>query len=160
MSTTKNPFQRKIPWLKIATSWAVWVNIIAQFGAIWGLFTTMTQAPTYFHAIHGWSIEKIGLLNGIPHLTRIVFSIGISAFTDRLLKSERLSRTNVRKLAGGVATVVHGVFIIGLAYSGCNSTVAFIFLTLATTTHGAVSAGMFASVIDIRYVLRENIPQN
>lgn len=126
------------------------MNLIAQFGAVWGLFTTMTQAPTYFHAIHGWNIEKIGLLNGIPHLTRIIFALMISAFTDRLLKTEKLSRTNVRKLAGGVSNIVHGLFIIALAYSGCNSTVAFIFLTLATTTHGAVAAGMFASVIEIR----------
>lgn len=145
-------FQRKVPWLHIAKSWAVWVNLIAQFGAVWGLFTTMTQAPTYFHAIHGWSIEKIGLLNGIPHLTRIIFAIAISAFTDHLLKSGKMDRTNVRKLAGGVATVLHGIFVVALAYSGCSSTAAFIFLTLATTTHGAVSAGMFASVIDIRFV--------
>lgn len=148
-------FQRKVPWLQIATSWAVWVNLIGQFGAVWGLFTTMTQAPTYFHAIHGWSIEKIGFLNGIPHLTRIIFAIIISAFTDHLLKSGKLGRTNVRKLAGGVATIVHGIFIIALAYSGCSSTAAFIFLTLATTTHGAVSAGMFACVIDIRFVCIE-----
>lgn len=142
-------FQPKTPWMEILRSKAVWVNLIAQFGAVWGLFTMMTQAPTYFHAIHGWGIEKIGLLNGLTHLTRIIFAISFSAFMDNLLKNGKLNRTNVRKLAGGVSNIVHGLFVIALAYSGCNSTAAFVFLTMATTSHGAVSAGMFASVIDV-----------
>lgn len=131
---------------------AVWVNLIGQFGAVWGLFTMMTQAPTYFHTIHGWGIEKIGLLTGVSHLTRIVFAMIFSASIDHLLKNEQLSRTTARKLAGGVSNLVHGLFILALAYSGCSSTAAFVFLTIATTLHGAVSAGLFAHVIDIRQV--------
>lgn len=138
--------------MSILRSWAVWVNLIAQFGGIWGLFLTMTQAPTYFHAIHGWGIEKIGLLSGIPHLIRIIFSMLFSAFMDNLLRNQKMSKTNVRKLAGGVSTIVQGLFVIALAYARCNSTAAFLFLTMATTSHGAVSSGMFASVIDIRSV--------
>lgn len=143
-------FQMKIPWMSILLSWQIWPNLIAQFGAVWGLFTMMTQAPTYFHAIHGWSVEKIGLLTGISHLTRIIFAMIFSAFMDYLLKSEKMNRTNVRRLASGVATIVHGLFVIALAYSGCNSVAAILLLTMATTMHGAVSSGMFASVIDIR----------
>lgn len=127
------------------------MNLIGQFGAVWGLFTMMTQAPTYFHTIHGWGIKKIGLLSGVSHLTRIIFAMIFSAFTDHLLKSKQLSRTNVRKFGTGVSNIVHGVFVLALAYSGCNSTAAIIFLTIATTSHGAISAGLFASVIDIRY---------
>lgn len=140
----------KTPWMSILLSWRVWVNLIAQFGGVWGLFTLMTQAPTYFRVIHGWSIEKIGLLNGITHLTRMIFAMIFSAVMDYLLKTEKLTRTNVRKLASGFATIVHGLFVIALAYSGCNSVAAFVFLSIATTMHGSVSAGMFASVIDIR----------
>lgn len=143
-------FQRETPWWEILRSWPVWVNLIAQFGAVWGLFTMTTQAPTYFHVIHGWGIEKIGILNGLSHLARIIFAISFSAFLDNLLKNGKLSRTNVRKLAGSVATIVHGLFAIALAYSGCSSTAAFVFLTMATTLHGAVSAGLFANIIDIR----------
>lgn len=59
----------------------------------------------------------------------------------------------MRKVAGGVSNIVHGLFVLALAYSGCSSTAAIIFLTMATTMHGAVSAGLFASVIDIRRVV-------
>lgn len=59
-----------------------------------------------------------------------------------------MSRTNVRKLAGTVCNIVNGIFIIALAYSGCNSVAAVIYLTIATSVHGAVSTGPLASVVD------------
>lgn len=39
--------------------------------------------------------------------------------------------------------------MLALAYSGCNSLAAIVFLTLATAVHGAVSTGPLASVVDI-----------
>lgn len=91
-----------------------------------------------------------GLLSGIPHLCRMIFAYIFSIFIDSLLRNEKLSRTNVRKLAGGVANIVHGLFVVGLAYSGCNSTLAVVYLTLATSVHGAVSSAQLPSLIEIR----------
>lgn len=42
-----------------------------------------------------------------------------------------------------------GLFVIGLAYSGCNSIAAIVLLTLAVGVHGAVSTGPLAAVVDI-----------
>jgi hypothetical protein len=39
--------------------------------------------------------------------------------------------------------------MLGLAFSGCNSTAAIVFLTLATAASGAVSTGALASYIDL-----------
>lgn len=47
------------PWKAILTSRPVWMNVIAQWGGIWGLFTLMTQAPTYFRVIHNWNIRAV-----------------------------------------------------------------------------------------------------
>lgn len=141
--------------MSILRSRPVWVNIIGQFGGIWGLFTMMTQAPTYFRLIHGWNVQMTGILSGIPHLCRMIFAYIFSIFIDSLLRNETFSRTNVRKLAGGVAIIVHGLFVVGLAYSGCSSTTAVVFLTLATSVHGAVSSGMLPELIDIRYYVRD-----
>lgn len=49
----------KVPWTSILTSKVVWLNVIAMWGSIWGLFTLMTQAPTYFKYIHGWGITMV-----------------------------------------------------------------------------------------------------
>lgn len=89
----------KVPWKAIMTSRATWLNIIAQWGGVWGLFTLITQAPTYFRLVHGWGIEMTGFLSGLPHLLRVIFSLGISTLCDYLLTSNKMSRTNVRKFA-------------------------------------------------------------
>lgn len=139
--------------MAILRSWPVWVVMIAQWGGIWGFFTLLTQAPTYFHSIHGWGVNMTGLLSGIPHLCRIVFAIALSALMDYLLKRQKLSRTNVRRLAGSIANIAQGIFVIGLAVSGCNTMAAVIFFNLATAMYGAVSCGPLALFIDIRSVL-------
>lgn len=109
----------------------------------------MTQAPTYFKIIHGWDIQIIGLLSGIPHLMRMLFAYFFSMYGDYLLRTNKMSTTNVRKLATFVCSIVKGLFVIGIAYSGCNSIMAMVFLTIATALHGAVSTGALASVVDI-----------
>lgn len=45
--------------------------------------------------------------------------------------------------------IVNGIFIICLAFSGCESIAAVIFMTLATTVHGSVSTGPLASIVDL-----------
>lgn len=95
----KGDTRREVPWKAILTSRPVWLNSLAQWGGIWGLFTLMTQAPTYFRFIHGWGIEMTGILSGLPHLLRVAASIGFSMIGDYLLTSNKMTRTNVRKLA-------------------------------------------------------------
>lgn len=51
--------QAPVPWRALLTSVPVWTNVLAQWGGIWGLFTLMTHAPTYFKMIHGWNIKAV-----------------------------------------------------------------------------------------------------
>ncbi|GLH13609.1 Uncharacterized protein GBIM_18143 [Gryllus bimaculatus] len=139
----------KTPWLQILLSRSVWMNILAQWGGIWGLFTLLTQAPTYFNNIHGMSVRKTGILSGAPHVCRVLFAVLFSVFGDTLLRKKIMSRTWVRKFATSVCTIVHGLFIMGLAFSGCNSFAAVVCLMLAVGASGAVSTGPLASLVDI-----------
>lgn len=88
-----------IPWKAILTSKTVWVSTVCQIGGLWGLFTLVTQTPAYFSFIHGWSPEMTGLLSGIPHLLRTAFSMFLSLVSDYLLTSNKMTRTNVRRLS-------------------------------------------------------------
>ncbi|XP_054267712.1 vesicular glutamate transporter 2-like [Macrosteles quadrilineatus] len=139
----------RIPWGSIATSVPVYMVIVAQWGGGWGLFTLMTQAPTYFSVILGLDIKMAGIWSGIPHLCRWLFALGFGIFADHLLKKQALSRTNVRKLAVFFSNILQGLLVIGLAYSGCNSQLAILFLILATGVHGAVTSGPLSNVVDI-----------
>lgn len=52
-------------------------------------------------------------------------------------------------MGGAVCCLVNGMFVLALAYSGCDSMSAIVFLTLATMVHGAVSTGPLANIIDM-----------
>ncbi|XP_073845391.1 sialin-like [Musca autumnalis] len=137
------------PWKSILLSRPVWMNVIAQWGVIWGMFTLMTQAPTYFSVIHNWNIRATGIFSGLPHLMRMIFALGFSLFADYLLKTEKISRTNIRKLAVTFSSIFMGFLLVALAYFGYNPTAAIILLTLAIMLHGTVSSGPLASMVDI-----------
>ncbi|XP_069705479.1 putative inorganic phosphate cotransporter isoform X2 [Periplaneta americana] len=144
--TTKKP---PIPWKRLLLSRPMWMNVMAQWGNLWGLFTLMTQAPTYFRFIHGWDIRMTGLFSGIPHLCRTTFAIIMSTFGDYLLRNNLMARTNVRKMATAFCCIGQGLFVLGLALSGCNSTAAIVCLAAATGVSGAVSTGALAGFVDI-----------
>jgi hypothetical protein len=133
--------KRKIPWKHILTSKAILANAVAQFGGVWGLFTIMTQAPTFFTYIHGWDVEMSGLLSGIPHVGRFTFALFFSYICDYFIRTDKMSRNNVRKLSTTFCCTVNGIFVLCLAFSGCNSIAAVVFMTLAVSFHGAVSSG-------------------
>lgn len=141
--------ETETPWCEILKSRALWINTIAQTGGIYGLFTILTQAPTYFRIIHGWQSTKIGIISGVPHLFRTIMAILISQVADYLLRKSIMSRDQVRKTAAAVGTIINGIFVIGVAFSGCNSLLACIFIIIATGCHGAVSSGPLAAIVDI-----------
>lgn len=140
--------KRRIPWAQILTSKAVWINTIAQFGGIWGLFTLLTQGPSYFRFVHGWDSTKVGIYSGLPHLLRTVMALVVSQVADYLLRNDKMSRDNVRKIGTTICCIINGIFVLALAYSGCNEVLACVFIILATGCHGAVSSGPLAGIID------------
>ncbi|XP_043491303.1 vesicular glutamate transporter 1 isoform X1 [Polistes fuscatus] len=141
--------ETKVPWKDIFTSGPVWITVLAQWGGAWGFLTLMTQAPSYFNFIHGWNIHATGILSGAPHFLRMVFSYFYSIMSDWLLRTERMSLTNVRKLATFVCNGLQGIFIIALGYSGCQPYLAVIFMMAGIAVNGAVSASTLASFVDL-----------
>jgi MFS family permease len=108
-----------------------------------------------------------GILSGLPHLLRVIFSLCVSTVCDHLLTTNKMSRTNVRKLATFLSEkhgiihglpvifqfptglILNGLFVIGLAFAGCHVILAVVLLTISLMLHGAVSSGALASVVDI-----------
>ncbi|XP_075232224.1 na[+]-dependent inorganic phosphate cotransporter isoform X3 [Lycorma delicatula] len=146
-----------VPWKDVLLSRPLWMVAISQWGGIWGFYTLMIQTPTYFRNVLGWDIKKTGILSGIPHLSRWLFSFGSAIVADCLLKKKILSRTNVRKLATSSCTLVQGFMILGLALSGCNGTLATLFMIAAVGVTGAVSSGPLACVVDLSPNFATNI---
>ncbi|XP_076752859.1 sialin-like [Xylocopa sonorina] len=141
--------ESSIPWKAILTSRPIWITIVAQWGVAWGLFTLITQAPTYFNFIHGWNINATGVISGVPHLLRMVFSYYYSIMSDWLIRTNRMNLTNVRKLATFVCTGLQGICILLLGYSGCHPTLAIVFMMAGVTVNGAISASTLAALVDM-----------
>lgn len=148
-SSIQKNIKEKTPWKYILKDRAVWMSVIAQWGGIWGLFTLMTQTPTYFKYIHGWGIKMTGLLSGLPHIARISFALLFSSFGDYMLRTNKMSRTTVRKLGGVMCCIVNGLFVLALSFTGCNAIAAVVFIVLGTGVQGAVSTGPLANVVDL-----------
>ncbi|CAG2054451.1 unnamed protein product, partial [Timema podura] len=140
------------PWIKMLTSVPVWLVIFTQWGNLWCLYTVFTQAPTYLYYIHGWDIQMTGILSGLPHIMRVVFAFVMSIICDYLLRTNKMSRTSVRKLAIAVCELGclgQCVFNLGLAFSGCNSIIAILCMILATACTGVDTSGQLASMVDL-----------
>lgn len=138
-----------IPWISILTSRSTWIVTIGQWGHAWSIYTVITQSPTYFKHIHGMSISLVGVISGIPYILKMIFGYLFAIFCDYFISTKKLSHGNARKLGMVFCSIVHGVFIVGIGCSGCDIILALVFLILAITVHGAVSAGSLASIIDM-----------
>nr|CAD7266016.1 unnamed protein product [Timema shepardi] len=146
---TKSNEKIPTPWIKMLTSVPVWLVIFTQWGNLWCLYTIFTEAPTYLYYIHGWDIQMTGILLGIPHIMRVVFAFVMSIVCDYLLRTNKMSRTSVRKLAIAVCCLGQCVFNMGMAFSGCNSIIAIICMILATAFTGVDTSGQLASMVDL-----------
>ena len=69
MYSSISSFKLPTPWREILLSRPMWMNILAQWGNIWGLFTLTTQAPTYFKLIHGWDIRMVSNIWLVTYVT-------------------------------------------------------------------------------------------
>lgn len=92
---------------------------------------------------------QTGILAGAPHVLRMIFSYFFSIISDWLLRTKRMSLTNVRKMATFVCTGVQGIFIIALGFSGCHPLFAIIFMMAGTAVNGAISAATLTSLVDL-----------
>lgn len=92
---------------------------------------------------------QTGVLSGLPHILRMIFSYTFGVLSDWLLKTKRMSLTNVRKLATFMCTILQGLLTLGLSWSGCHSNLAILFMMTGTAVNGAVSSGSLATFVDL-----------
>ncbi|XP_044581594.1 sialin-like isoform X1 [Cotesia glomerata] len=147
--TVQTSSREKVPWKEILLSGPLWITAIGHWGGAWGFLTFMTQAPSYFNFVHGWNLKATGLFSGLPHILRMIVSYTYSIFSDWLLRTNRMSLKNVRKLANLVTSGGGAILTLGLAFSGCQPTLAILFMMTGTAVNGAVSAGTLANLVDL-----------
>lgn len=142
-----------IPWKSIATSVPFWGLMITDSANTWGIFTLLTNTPTYMKNVQGLDIKSNGLLSGLPFLFRYIGGITICPIADLILKRNMLSTTNVRRLFNSIGLVLPSVSLVMIAFASsgleCNTTYVIVLLCIAMFFNGAISAGHFSSHVDL-----------
>ena len=65
----------------------------------------------------------------------------IGWMADWLIESKRMSAVNVRRLCNSIGHLGSALGLIGLAFTGCDQTLAIVWLCLSVALNGAVYSG-------------------
>ncbi|KAL7642913.1 UNVERIFIED_CONTAM: hypothetical protein RMT77_006202 [Armadillidium vulgare] len=138
-----------LPIKEILKSKVFWAIAFAHFGQNWGLYTLLTEIPTYFDSILHIKMQNNGLYTALPYIGGWIFSNVFGYFSDILLKKNILTLVQVRRWAMVAALYGPMVCLIGMCFVDCNSTAAVAILFLGGTLNGAMFCGYMCSHADI-----------
>lgn len=138
-----------VPWRAIFTSLPAWSIGITTFGRIWIHYTFIIPGPMYMKTVLGFSIQKNGLMSGLPFLCSYVSSVFFCWLADVLVKRKIMNLTNVRKLFTALAQIVPGFLLLAIGYLGCSIAPVLVSWFIAVTLITAAYAGAMANIVDI-----------
>ncbi|CAH1715815.1 unnamed protein product [Aphis gossypii] len=140
---------KKLPWIKILTSLPVWAIVITHGASVFGYFTIVNQLPTYMKYLLHYDIKSNGFLSSLPYLGKYVMALFAGIVADRLLNSEKISKTMTRKIFTFIGVFTPGLLMILQVYLGDNQVWSVIIFTIALTMNGAVTGGYLGNGLDI-----------
>jgi len=149
LSTQTKSFREKLPPLgKMLLSVPVWALIITHAGHNWGMYTLLTEMPTYLSSIHHFNITSSGLLSALPYFLMWAFTLvcgGIATF----LRSRDVRSDIIRKGFNTLGHVGPALGLIGLSFSGCDSTAVIFWFCLAVMLNGASNSGFQVNHVEL-----------
>jgi len=139
-----------VPWLEFLKSGPVWALIVANFTTDWGLYTFLTNIPTFYKEILQFDIQSNGFFSALPFLGLWFTMTVCPMIADRLRARNVLSTVVTRKLFTSIGLLGAGTFLLGLSYLDCTQTsLAVCLLTMAVTISGCVYSGYLVNFMDI-----------
>ncbi|XP_046683647.1 sialin-like [Homalodisca vitripennis] len=148
-SAVQSDHSMKVPWRAILTSFPAWAIGITTFGRIWVQYSFIIRGPMYMKTVLGFSIQKNGVLSGLPFLLSYLSSVVFCYIADYLVTRNLIGLTNVRKIFTAMSQVLPGLMMLAIGYLGCDITLVLITWFLAVALITASYAGAMASIVDI-----------
>ncbi|KAJ3658710.1 hypothetical protein Zmor_010435 [Zophobas morio] len=139
----------EIPWKQILSSGPVWAIAFAQTASFFGNMTINAELPSYLDQVLHYNIQQNGILSSLPNWGVYISSLSYGYIADRLLKSERMSVTAVRKVFGTYSLIVPSIFMILLGVWGNVAAVALTSFYLALIANAAVTAGHCPNILEV-----------
>jgi len=136
------------PWKQIFTSVPVWALIVTHTCFNWVFYTLLTETPSYLADILHFQIQQNAFLSALPYvLMWLVIIIG-GQLAD-FLRRNYLSTQSVRRIFNSTGMFCQLLCLLGLAYVGCNRSVAVFLLVGATGFSGFAFSGYMSNHLDI-----------
>ena len=115
-----------VPWLEIIKSPTIWGTLITDMCNTFGIIILSGYGSVYFKYMLGLDIKANGILSGLPMFSRYAGGVAFARLSDWLIRTERMTRLNARRIFNSLSQVGPAILIIILGYSGCDVSVAVI----------------------------------
>ncbi|XP_076438728.1 sialin-like [Babylonia areolata] len=140
---------KKVPWKDIATSMPNYAIIVSNITSDWGLYTLLTNIPTYLREVLHFDIASNGLVSALPFVG-IWLTMNLSGWVADLLRRRLLSTGATRKLMDVFGKVTAGALLVALGHLDCHrSLLAVGLLVLAVSLSGFQYGGFLVNHVDI-----------
>ncbi|XP_042906807.2 putative inorganic phosphate cotransporter, partial [Parasteatoda tepidariorum] len=149
-SYNSSPVKRPpTPWRAIILSVPTYALIIALFGQYWMAFYFLSVHPTYMGTILNIPIKENGILSSGPHLTQAIAGFCACWLSFWLNRNDTSKVNLVRKGCNSISCFAFALGMIGVYFSGCNTTWNEICLFIATAAVGFGFAGSLIVAVDM-----------
>ncbi|KAI0979258.1 hypothetical protein GJ496_002199 [Pomphorhynchus laevis] len=108
--------EKSAPWKAMMTSIPCWALFICHTCSNWGLYTLLTEIPSYMKDVLDFDIKSNGLYSSLPYIVIWITTTSSSVIADIVLARNILSRTVIRKIAVILGTFLPGIFLIALGF--------------------------------------------
>ncbi|PAA75067.1 hypothetical protein BOX15_Mlig000581g4 [Macrostomum lignano] len=140
----------RLPVLSVAASLPFWAIIVSNVAYDYGGYTFLTNLPTYFKDVFGFTLMANGLLSALPYIGFFVFQFVAAWLADLLQARAVLSTRNTRKLMSVLSMGGPGSIIISLGFIGCDAyALGIAMLVIGITFKGAAFSGFLINHVDI-----------
>ncbi|XP_037294522.1 putative inorganic phosphate cotransporter [Manduca sexta] len=113
----------KTPWKAIWTSMPFISLIFVHCGQNWGLWTLMTEMPSYMRQVLGVDIKSNGLMSALPYMAIYLLSYPFGFLADYIPNKKWLSVTATRKLSNSIGFFGPAIALIFLSYTPAGNVV-------------------------------------
>jgi len=136
------------PFKEMFLSLPVWALMLAHMGNNWGIYTLLTEMPTYLTSVHHFDLSSSGLLSALPYFLMWTFSIFCGLVASRL-RSREVRSDVIRKSFNTIGHLGPALALIGLSFSGCNRSLVIFWFCLAVMLNGAANSGFQVNHVEL-----------
>ena len=138
-----------VPWKRIFKSPAFWALLAAQIGHDWGLNALINYLPKYMNSVLKYPSHLNGFLSSLPNLIGCIYALIMSWITDKLISSNKVTKTNARKINTSIALIGPAIFLVSASFAGCNRILVVLCFVFGVTLMSSALPGIQVNPLDL-----------